>query len=49
MNNIYDVLVIGAGPSGIGAAIKLHQDGVDVVGGLEEVGVVGQAYELGHV
>ncbi len=30
MNNVYDVLVIGAGPSGIGAAIKLHQDGYKV-------------------
>ncbi len=30
MNKIYECLVIGAGPSGIGAAIKLHQDGVDV-------------------
>ena len=30
MNNVYECLVIGAGPSGIGAAIKLHQDGVKV-------------------
>lgn len=30
MNNIYDTLIIGAGPSGIGAAIKLHQDGYKV-------------------
>ena len=30
MNNIYDTLVIGAGPSGIGAAIKLHQQGIKV-------------------
>jgi len=30
MNKVYECLVIGAGPSGIGAAIKLHQAGVDV-------------------
>lgn len=30
MNKVYECLVIGAGPSGIGAAIKLHQDGVEV-------------------
>lgn len=30
MNNVYDCLVIGAGPSGIGCAIKLHQAGVKV-------------------
>ena len=30
MNKVYECLVIGAGPSGIGAAIKLHQEGVDV-------------------
>ena len=30
MNKTYECLVIGAGPSGIGAAIKLHQAGVDV-------------------
>ncbi len=30
MNKVFECLVIGAGPSGIGAAIKLHQDGVDV-------------------
>ena len=29
MNKVYECLVIGAGPSGIGAAIKLHQEGVD--------------------
>lgn len=30
MNKVYECLVIGAGPSGIGAAIKLHQQGIDV-------------------
>ena len=30
MNNVYDCLVIGAGPSGIGASIKLHKDGYKV-------------------
>lgn len=30
MNNVYDTLVIGAGPSGIGCALKLHQDGLKV-------------------
>ena len=30
MNNVYDCLVIGAGPSGIGASIKMHQDGLKV-------------------
>lgn len=30
MNNVYETLVIGAGPSGIGCAIKLHNDGVKV-------------------
>ena len=30
MNNVYDCLVIGAGPSGIGCAIKLHQAGIKV-------------------
>ena len=30
MNKVYECLVIGAGPSGIGAAIKLHQEGIDV-------------------
>ena len=30
MNDIYECLVIGAGPSGIGAAIKLHQEGIKV-------------------
>ena len=30
MNEIYECLVIGAGPSGIGAAIKLHNEGVKV-------------------
>lgn len=30
MSKIYECLIIGAGPSGIGAAIKLHQAGVEV-------------------
>ncbi|MBO6280488.1 MAG: FAD-dependent oxidoreductase [Bacilli bacterium] len=30
MNNVYDCLIIGAGPSGIGAGIKLHQAGIKV-------------------
>lgn len=30
MNNVYECLVIGAGPSGIGCAIKLHKEGVKV-------------------
>ena len=30
MNNVYDTLVIGCGPSGIGCAIKLHEAGVKV-------------------
>ena len=30
MNRVYECLVIGAGPSGIGAAIKPHQEGLDV-------------------
>ena len=30
MSKVYECLIIGAGPSGIGAAIKLHQAGVDV-------------------
>ena len=30
MSKIYDSLIIGAGPCGIGAAIKLKQDGKDI-------------------
>lgn len=30
MNNVYECLIIGCGPSGIGAAIKLHEAGVKV-------------------
>ena len=30
MNKVYECLVIGAGPSGIGAAVKLHKEGIDV-------------------
>ena len=30
MNKVYDTLIIGAGPSGIGAAIELHQQGFDI-------------------
>ena len=31
MSKIYDCLVIGAGPTGIGCALKLHEKNFDVV------------------